>query len=600
MKIILSFLLTAIAVSAFGQYYVPPLVWRQYFATNTPEDLKATTVYVSASSNGAAFGPHTPGTTTCGIQEAINALATAAVTVRTVPMGGTVVLGPGIYWTSNAIVIPDRTNLVSYVLQGPGAQAGGITYYGSLTQSVVQVGQGRPLGNSLNFQGSLNFAIRDMWVSSTNQFAFTNLLFINGRNGGIWRAEVQNCWFAPWSVLTNYPKGTGGADLSTEVCNMIGVDIQCNLGADMAYVRGNQFYGLACGIYWATDHGSANDNFFGYVGNWPDWAAGTKFKNNAAIVTGESGGTLDNAQEDWSFSRNFFMGCLGGYFLHSTMYQTAVSYEDCFERDAGAFGVKVATNDVVMTNGTRWILMNPRSKPGTYLTNWVVDGAGTVLSNAEPSIVRRFDLALGLNGTNVIDGTLTGDKFAPEAKISFDETNFVTITTNGDGSLHISQGTNIAATSVTVVNGTNITDGTITESKLAAADFHLSGSLMATGLAGFYGGTFTTLLQVGTNANFEISQDGTLSGTNIVSSGVFTGNGSGLTNVPGSCQVQLLDCSTGLVTVVLSQGTPYVLIKSNATYNAEIVANTTTNTVTGSLVWVDVQPINSTNWVLRW
>ena len=72
----------------------------------------------------------------------------------------------------------------------------------------------------------------------------------------------------------------------------------------------------------------------------------------------------------------------------------------------------------------------------------------------------------------------------------------------------------------------------------------------------------------------------------------------------GGATVTLLDCTAAEQTAILTNSTTRVanvFIKSNATYNAFIVVNGTTNTITGSLTWVDAQPIGTTsNWVVRW
>lgn len=93
---------------------------------------------------------------------------------------------------------------------------------------------------------------------------------------------------------------------------------------------------------------------------------------------------------------------------------------------------------------------------------------------------------------------------------------------------------------------------------------------------------------------FSVSTNG-----QVTASG-YVGDGSGLTNLSAGATVALLDCTSGAQTYVLSNRVAHVLLKSNANYNALIVANGQTNTVTGALVWVDAQPLGTTNWVIRW
>ena len=104
--------------------------------------------------------------------------------------------------------------------------------------------------------------------------------------------------------------------------------------------------------------------------------------------------------------------------------------------------------------------------------------------------------------------------------------------------------------------------------------------------------TNKVVVAAGENVTVTPSQSGPITTYTVAASG---GGGSGLTftNV-------FLDCTEAAQEYTLSERVPTVIIKSNANYDASIIGAGATNTVTGSLVWVDCQPIGSTNWILRW
>ena len=80
----------------------------------TVSPIGLTTSGVTVANNGAQFGPDTPGTTTCGIQEALNSLPACTVNQKSSFGGGYTISGqygrlslqPGIYETSSLITVP--------------------------------------------------------------------------------------------------------------------------------------------------------------------------------------------------------------------------------------------------------------------------------------------------------------------------------------------------------------------------------------------------------------------------------------------------------------------------------------------------------------
>jgi hypothetical protein len=113
--------------------------------------------------------------------------------------------------------------------------------------------------------------------------------------------------------------------------------------------------------------------------------------------------------------------------------------------------------------------------------------------------------------------------------------------------------------------------------------------------------------QIGTNAQAELLT-GTIAAARLApgaSDGkVLTYDGTGSTNKwstgGGASETRSwINSSTGLVTYLLSGTDAILLIKTNATYNLNVVVGTTTNVIGGDGVWVEARPIGS-SWVVRW
>lgn len=101
-----------------------------------------------------------------------------------------------------------------------------------------------------------------------------------------------------------------------------------------------------------------------------------------------------------------------------------------------------------------------------------------------------------------------------------------------------------------------------------------------------------------TNLNGTKLQTGTVNSNALDSATLaLIGNGGG---GGGGASVIYADCTTGQVSIALSSRVQTVIIKTNSANNLLITANGATNTVTGSLTWVDVVPYGTTNWQVRW
>lgn len=104
----------------------------------------------SIPNDGADYGPDTVGTTTCGIQEAMNALDTNT-DLHTPPAGGgTLKFGMGVYQCTGQIVIPNRlANMYSW--EGVVGTGTIINYNGPLNQAFITTGARTGGGGGISY-----------------------------------------------------------------------------------------------------------------------------------------------------------------------------------------------------------------------------------------------------------------------------------------------------------------------------------------------------------------------------------------------------------------------------------------------------------------
>ncbi len=320
----------------------------------------------------------TTGTTTAGIQEAIYSLPQAPD--GNSPGGGTVILAPGTYLTTDTILAdcaPSKTNPITIKLIGPGMTAGGITCVGPTPKSVIKVG--RPYGcNRVGFQ------MEDMWVSSALN-ATTNIIYLAGFSdgsanyatgpfGGIYSAIIRNCWIAWADAMTNNaPFGFAPGEHFNDnpgKHNLIGVDVLCNYNG-MTVIE-NCFFDGCLGIAWATDHGTIRGNQFqncgiGAYSQANDWPSSSPFYMGAAITCRQPP-YLWNGNQVWNFENNTFINCFLPYFAGDGPQEHPIfSSGDQIEPGPA--------RDFVATTGKRWIALNPHIYAGDlrpYTNNWIV------------------------------------------------------------------------------------------------------------------------------------------------------------------------------------------------------------------------------------
>ena len=312
------------------------------------------------------FGPWTPGTVTSGIQEAINSLPQSPNSQT--PGGGTVWFGPGTFYTATNVYTPCNSNPFTLSLIGSGMNAGGMVYTGTVPQTVLTIG-------APHSRVSAIFSMRNLYLASAIN-ACTNILHLNGAStllgdaelGGVARADISFCWIGYWPSMTNNTCGgfTPSSCADGLKHNLIGINAEGNF-SDMINIDSCQFT-YCLGIFWANDHGVVQNNMFEHCGRTTpslqnDWPLSSPLYVGAAITCGEpnNGATTWNGNKHWSFKNNSFVGCHVAYYAGPAFASFPVSYDDQLE----------SGEVMVVTPGTRWLLVNPRSSAGwAYPVNY--------------------------------------------------------------------------------------------------------------------------------------------------------------------------------------------------------------------------------------
>ena len=336
--------------------------------------------------NGTLYKP--VGSTTCGIQEAINMLPIAP-NYQT-PGGGTIRLAPGIFYTSQSIVMPNTRYPFGLQLFGSGITVGGIVMTGSAASasgSVIDFGN----GNFGALTGSCNdksFHIKDMFVASAFNTT-SSILSINGAGSSISSASIatvliEHCWFGWWQAMITQDSNitNQGGVLTPSVNddaayfgpvkhNLVGITIDCNFNND-TIIRDCEFTFLAVGLAAAGDHMVIKDNVFSFCGRIHgvdnDWPWTTPKRIGCGILIQEStantpGNPFYNGNDNWRIDGNNFIGSdrsSSAYIFNTGFQRPRISYNDSFEYGGGGCGlVAIADNSFSASWHGTWTFVNP-------------------------------------------------------------------------------------------------------------------------------------------------------------------------------------------------------------------------------------------------
>lgn len=237
----------------------------------------------SVANDGARFGPDTPGTKTCGIQEAFNSVP-RNVGYATNVAAIYIHFNPGDFFCTNVIEF-SNTFVTSIKLEGAGLLGTRIIYAGTTNAPFdffTIRGGGNPNAGSLNLP--MHPTIRDICFMSITNTLMTLLRLTNCAN-----EYVGNCNFTSWEWTTNVAQGAqvslgipcGAADGS----GIIGLKIG-NVNDNQSIVENCLFTGIAGGVDFLGDHAYCYKSQWSNIGETGLGNTGNKYPTTSVYSLG--------------------------------------------------------------------------------------------------------------------------------------------------------------------------------------------------------------------------------------------------------------------------------------------------------------------------
>lgn len=305
--IAVSFCLTADAAN-FGSFFGT--------FTGNGGPLTNLNVTVKVWSNGVVVGPlgqvSTVGTTTAGIQEAVNSLTNYIGPSA----GGLIELGPGVFTVSGQIAITTK-HPIGLTFKGCGENVTILKYTGAT--NLFQT-----LHDSTDYLPNLNIKFENFgmaYVADTNRAYLVNL------DSGLNECMIEGCMFTTWNAWANGTNQGGAPSIIPQyVTNRLGtVGLYVNTALSLkSYVRKCNFMGLACGIYFAQDHSTIQDCFFSVIGHWT---------SNGVASTGTAWLTNANTSAKGALTNLFSTG--SAIIFQDTIYEANVQFPYFYECSVG-------------------------------------------------------------------------------------------------------------------------------------------------------------------------------------------------------------------------------------------------------------------------
>jgi hypothetical protein len=484
------------------------------------------------ANDGKDYGPDTPGTTTCGIQEAYNAAVAGKTIFGPDSVSVSLQFGSGYYYFTNALVFSNRFN-TALSLRGQDQVSSKLVYAGSNAGiSTITI-----RGPHTNVTGWINgltmpmsVLIRDIGFAAINDA--TNILLTVTNYS---HADIVNCNFTSWMVMTNQDWGSGmsivGQDYYPVGSSLVGLVIGHG-GENGTMIQRCNFGGLGNGVHLFTDHIYMRDTTFSAVGETgtgattsQKWQTSSLYSLGAAIIRQPGLNSI--------YSGVYFYGTHNALvFNNSQSSSISGDYQvmdNCWFEGAGLGYELTAYN----TNGVRFYV-NGGNHLSTYrgrLTNSA--GVYSIVSGT-PSVRR----AMYENNRDNAEDEYTliyASKYEAKSGGGF----------YGDG---------IGLTNITsyALKTNPVFDVVAAPSRMQiksaigglSASFYqfYTNGVLTYGLVDD-SDTYSRTMTVGGNPTLSV--DGSIGGTTITASGIITGNGSGLTNLSDRVLVSGTPASAG-------------------------------------------------------
>ena len=223
--------------------------------------------------NGADFGPDTVGTTTSGINEAINSLPLANTSAPYSSGGGKIVLEEGQYNITGTITIPN-TNPFNLTLEGAGL-TNTVIIYGGTSDVVVTAYYNTSDGTSTGTlatgsDNTLQLYVRNIGFVYNQGGTQAHIFNLGGINTGIFEYVLLTTYNGIESTVGgNAGYGIDPGMVSTTPLGVVGVRLYCTDNNNIEFHQ-CQFITLAVGVDLTADHTKFFNNFFSTIGMYYD------------------------------------------------------------------------------------------------------------------------------------------------------------------------------------------------------------------------------------------------------------------------------------------------------------------------------------------
>jgi hypothetical protein len=281
----------------------------------------------SITNDGAHFGPDTPSTTTCGIQEAWNAFYKGT---NWGPYLANMIMefGDGYFFYTNNVKMSNVFNS-AITIRGQGKMATALVYAGTQqgTNNFWLTGGGNPTAGLLDLP--LHVRIENIGFSSLQQH--TNVMLKIDHMAMVWLDDVL---FTGWNTRTNQGSGASLTLLPTMVTEPMGlVGAYIEGGYDAGLKLTDIFFeDLAVGMRTSSDHIDARGNSTSMVSYGVDSTSHTNKWPSSSIYSIGAGILREAASYDdlWSFG-NFYACKVGFAYIGSTAKITldGFAFESC-------------------------------------------------------------------------------------------------------------------------------------------------------------------------------------------------------------------------------------------------------------------------------
>ncbi len=220
---------------------------------------------ITVYTNGVAVGPEgtidTEGSTTTGLQEAINAAfsATSAESISNGPPGGAIIqLQAGFYDCDGQILLSNSfPNPITIEGTGVGAAGGSIIRYRGTTNLCETV--------TMPGEGMYHITLKN--VAVTSMAVTTNILF---KLQDVYHLRADHCLFAGWEQFTNNTfSGFVGGDASAQGLGLVAFEqgiYGVGFNAGVVEFENCFFWSLASAGSFAMDHQFVADCSFARIG----------------------------------------------------------------------------------------------------------------------------------------------------------------------------------------------------------------------------------------------------------------------------------------------------------------------------------------------